>query len=103
MRGDHKTKFDFKTNEAFEFYKKEKSNGLRYLKNSKNFQLVLICLFIHEIEYLSYYQKLCFVDHLDQNDLEKIFHYNDLYPSAAELKEAKEHVLKCNIFLSDLI
>ena len=26
MRGDHKTQFDFKTNEAFEFYKKEKSN-----------------------------------------------------------------------------
>jgi len=26
MRGDHKTQFDFKTNEAVEFYKKEKSN-----------------------------------------------------------------------------
>ena len=49
------------------------------------------------IEYLSYYQKLCFVDQLDHNDLEKLFHYNDLYPSASELKEAKEQVLKCNI------
>lgn len=25
MRGDHKTQFDFKVNEAVEFYKKEKS------------------------------------------------------------------------------
>lgn len=69
MRGDHKTQFDFKTHEAVDFYRREK-------------------------KYLSYYQKLCFVDQIDHSDLEKILHYNDLYPTSSELKEAKDQVLK---------
>ena len=35
------------------------------------------------------------MDHIDLNDLEKMFNYADLYPSNSELKEAKENVLKC--------
>lgn len=47
-------------------------------------------------EYHSYYEKLSFMDQIDLNDLEKMFNYADLYPTANELKEAKDNVLKCN-------
>lgn len=37
------------------------------------------------------------MDQIDLNDLEKMFNYADLYPTANELKEAKDNVLKCKI------
>ena len=52
---------------------------------------------------MSYYQKLSFVDQLDSNDLDKMFNYNDLYPSLNELKEAKENVLKCKNLLKKIV
>ena len=62
--------------------------GISYFLSQLTVTLIVIVF--------SYYEKLSFMDQIDLNDLEKMFNYADLYPTANELKEAKDNVLKCN-------